>query len=72
MAAPKKARNLAEHWRKAGPELARVRRWELRNLDYQEHWTAIDSLLQVAQVHARPRLTSGLVEFQRLLARSRR
>jgi hypothetical protein len=61
-----------EHWRRVGPELERIRRWELRNFDYKKNLPAIDALLQIACERAVPRTTSGLVELQRLLAKARR
>ncbi len=64
-------RNLAEYWRRVGPELDRIRRQELRNFNYEEQHEAIDALLQLGCDLATPRNTSGLVELERLLARSR-
>lgn len=61
-----------ERWRRAGPLLERVRREELRHFDFQKNWKIVDSLLQLGCDHGEKRTTSGLLEFQRLLARSRR
>jgi hypothetical protein len=63
---------MVAHWQLIGPELDRIRRWELRNFNHREHWAAIDALLQLACEHAVPRTTSGLVELQRVFARARR
>jgi hypothetical protein len=64
--------NLANHWRRVGPELDRIRRWELRHLNHEEQWLAIDALLQIACDQATPRNWSGLVELERLLAKAKR
>jgi hypothetical protein len=63
---------MVAHWQRIGPELERIRRWELRNFDYKAHWKAIDAMLQLACERAVPRTTSGLVELQRVFARARR
>jgi hypothetical protein len=63
---------MVAHWQRIGPELDRIRRWELRNFNYMEHWAAIDALLQIACERAVPRTTSGLVELQRVFAKARR
>lgn len=62
----------AEHWRQWGPQLDQIRRDELRRFRYEDHRAAIDALLQIAHEHATPRLTSGLVEQQRLFRQARR
>jgi len=64
-------RRWVEIWLKAGPKLERIRRERLRAFRYEEHVAEIDDLLQMACRFARPRLTSGLVEQQRLLQRLR-
>jgi hypothetical protein len=63
---PRDNRGFVEHWKKAGAMLAEVRCAELRNYDYDQHREAILALLELAVAHAPPRLTSGLVEQQRL------
>jgi len=66
------AREYVERWRKAGPELEKVRREELRVMRHQEQAELIDSLLEAGLRHAQPSTTSGLVEMQRIFARARR
>jgi hypothetical protein len=65
-------REWIEHWKRIAPQLDAIRRAELRNFKYEEHAAAIDALLQIGYERGMPRMTSGLVEFQRLLAKSRR
>jgi hypothetical protein len=60
------------HWRRIGLELDRIRRQELRQFNYEEELPQIDALLQLACERALPRTTSGLVELERLLAKTRR
>ena len=55
-----------ETWKLAGPALEKIKREELRKLDYSKNLHIIDEMLQWACDHAKPRLTSGLVEQQRL------
>ena len=69
---PPDNRGFVEHWKKAGPMLAKVRRAELRNYDYEKHRHEIDALLAIAAAHAAPRTTSGLVEQQRLFLKASR
>ena len=64
--------DLIAHWRRVGPKLERIRRQELRNFDFKAHWQTIDGLLQLACAQGKPRTTSGLVEYQRILAKARR
>ncbi len=54
-----------EAWQRAGPELERMRREELRAFRYEEHVEAIAGLLDAAARVAKPRPSSGLVEQQR-------
>jgi len=61
-----------ETWKRAGPELERFRRQELRAFNYEENMHLVDGLLAMAARFARPRPTSGLVEQQRLFAKARR
>jgi hypothetical protein len=60
-----------ETWKRAGPELERIRREELRAFQYEKNMALIDSLLQVGCDHRVPRATSGLVEQQRRFRRLR-
>jgi hypothetical protein len=61
-----------ENWRRAGPKLEEIRRWELRNFNHEEQWEMVDALLQIGFAHATPCATSGLVEFERLMAKTKR
>jgi hypothetical protein len=63
---------MVTHWRRIGIELDRIRRQELRQFNYEEQLPQIDALLQLAGDRALPRTTSGLVELERLLAKTRR
>lgn len=65
-------RDFVAHWRRIGPKLDAIRRQELRAYKHEDHAAAIDSLLQIACDHAIPRMTSGLVELERLLAKTKR
>lgn len=56
-----------ESWRRAGVELERVRREELRNL---RTFHAISLLCTDAMIRPEPSPTSGLVEQQRLFMRA--
>ncbi|MBN1672301.1 MAG: hypothetical protein JXR37_14775 [Kiritimatiellae bacterium] len=57
-------KRLVEQWKRAGVELARVRREELRRWKYD--WTVVDALLDVGTRYARESSrSSGLVEWQR-------
>ncbi len=65
-------RRWVEAWKKAGPELERLRREELRGLD---PLGAIAMLCGPADYHVPPRApkpSSGLTEQQRLFAKMRR
>lgn len=58
-------RRYVEGWKRAGPELERIRREELRVLDTRKEVAGMDALVDIALRHGRPRETSGLVEMQR-------
>jgi hypothetical protein len=62
---------MVAHWRRVGRELDRIRRQELRQFHYEEQLPVIDALLQLAGEQALPRTTSGLVELERFLAKTR-
>lgn len=64
--------DVVSHWKRIGRELERVRLWELRHYNFEEHRATIDALLQTAHERARQRSTSGLVQLQRLLAKGGR
>ena len=61
-----------KNWQKAGKELDKIHKKELRDFDYKSNIQVIDSLLQYACEHATPRFTSGLVEQQRLFMKFRK
>jgi len=61
-----------ERWKRAGPELARVKRRELGAMTYEQQVQALESVLDLGFRLARPRTTSGLVEQQRLFKKARR
>ncbi|MBI4024629.1 MAG: hypothetical protein HY360_06580, partial [Verrucomicrobia bacterium] len=64
-------RHLVRIWQTAGPELERIRREELRGLPYK--WKDVDTLLDMGDYYdGPPRLTSGLVEMQRLFMKAAR
>ena len=52
-------------WREAGPELAGIRRNELRSRAYDAG--AVDAVLQVGDALGRSRTSRGLIELQRWL-----
>jgi hypothetical protein len=65
-------RRWVQAWKNAAPELERVRRQELRQLD---SYAAISLLCGPADYRVPPRApkpTSGLIEQQRVFARMRR
>ena len=53
-------------WQRTGAVLDEIKRRELRAYDYNKNRKIIDEMLQWAQDHRKIRLTSGLVEQQRL------
>ncbi len=59
-------------WVQYGPELDRIDRQQLRDYRHEDHRAAIDALLEIGAQTAEPRLTSGLVEQQRLFRKLRR
>ena len=64
-------RELVQCWSRAGRELERLRRENLRGLQY--HWEDVDALLALGDSYdGPPRLTSGLVEMQRWFMRAAR
>ena len=58
-------------WGRAGPELERQRRLELRAFDYDKNADVVDSLLSMGARFAVPRSTSGFVEQQRIFRKLR-
>lgn len=64
-------RRWVETWRRAGPALEAIQLRELRELSDEQRALQIDDLLRIACQFATPRLTSGLVEQQRLFQKLR-
>ncbi len=58
-------------WRRAGPELERLRRLEIRAYRHEEQAEVIDGLLDMGARFAVPRMTSGFVEQQRIFRKLR-
>ena len=58
-----------ETWNHAGAALKKIKQRELREFDYARHATVVDEMLQWAHDHGTIRLTSGLVEQQKLFMR---
>jgi hypothetical protein len=68
-------REFVERWSKAGPLLDAVRKAELRALDEEPDYAALDALFEFGILASRDlpiRTTSGLVEQQRLFSLLRR
>jgi demethoxyubiquinone hydroxylase (CLK1/Coq7/Cat5 family) len=74
MTAEEKARaqKCVEAWRRAGPELERMRRDEIRHADTALSIPAFDGLFEGAIRDFPARPTSGLVEQQRFFRRAKR
>ena len=65
------ARQYVAHWKQAGPALEKVRREELRNLSDDDVRSQIHALLEITGHAPQIRLTSGLVEQQRIFQKAR-
>ncbi len=72
MAAIDDMRRWVETWKQAGPELAAIRREEIRVADNVQSLAALETLFNQATRTAGPRETSGLVEMQRFLSKLRK
>lgn len=59
------AKRWVDTWRRAGPELERIKAEELANYIHEDHWPAIDQMLEWAHRNAKPRTSSGLQEMQK-------
>ncbi len=64
-----KIRLWVETWRRAGPELARIKRDELRRMRPEDAARIIDALFEIGCQFAVPRPMTGLVEQQRLFGK---
>jgi hypothetical protein len=63
-------RRWVETWRKAGPELERLRREELRALDVQRAIALLCGPVDYRLPPRAPKPTSGLIEQQRLFMKA--
>jgi len=66
------AHEFVQRWQKAGPALEKICREELRNYRYEDHIAEIASLFVLGAQGTSTRMTSGLVEQQRLFQKARR
>jgi hypothetical protein len=64
-----KIRLWVETWQRAGPELDRIKRDELRRMRHEDVAHIIDALFEIGCQFAVPRTSSGLVEQQRLFGK---
>ena len=60
------AQQWVESWKRASVALKAVKRHELRTYDYSKNQVIVDGMLQWAFENRELRLSSGLVEQQRL------
>ena len=65
------AREFVRRWQKAGPELERIRREELRALSEADGRELFCSVLELADLDLQNRPMSGLVEQQRIFQKAR-
>jgi flagellar biosynthesis/type III secretory pathway chaperone len=56
-----------ENWKVTAQRLEEIRRDKLRNGDIFSELSALNSSFRESIKHSKPTVTSGLVEFQRLL-----
>lgn len=63
-------RRIAQQWKRAAPELERVRQEELRVYVYDGK--VVDAMFEFGLRHARPREGCGLVEMQRYFMQAAR
>ena len=66
------ARQWAQTWKRAGPELERIRRDELRRLDVFQAITHLSGPADYTVPPRAPKPTSGLVEQQRVFMKQPR
>ncbi len=64
-------RRWVARWKKAGPELERIRKEELAHVDVRQAIESLEDAFQSAILHFPPKPTSGLVEQQRWYKRLR-
>ena len=65
-------REMLAAWARAGKAVDEVRRKELQRYRHKDHIEIIDALFQLGATHGTRQSMTGLVEFQRLLAKARR
>jgi hypothetical protein len=56
-------------WKRAGHALKEIKKQELRSYDYKQHQPMVDEMLRWACDHQKERITSGLVDQQRLFVK---
>ena len=61
-----------EAWKKAGPELERIRRNELRKVSTQKALMILSDMFESCRLHFKPRPTSGLIQQQAWFRRFRK
>ncbi len=59
-------------WEKAGKELEKIKRKELRNFDYKKNAKLLDDFLEIGVIYKSERPITGLVEQQRLFNQLRK
>lgn len=62
-------KKIVGQWKRTGALLEEIRARELQNFFYDPE--LVDSMLELGLLHARPRVTSGLVDMQRFFSRWR-
>lgn len=67
-----RAKKCVDAWRRAGPELERMRREDIRRADTMRAIPAFDGLFEAAIRDYPPKPTSGLIEQQRYFRRGRK
>lgn len=64
-------RQFVEMWKTTGPELEKIRRREIREVDLFQCMANLDDVFAAALSQSKPRLSSGLVEQQALFQKLR-
>ena len=66
------AEKWVETWKRAGPELEKIRRAELRKVSTQQALMNLSDVFEYTRLHFKPRPGSGLVAQQAWFQRFRR